>query len=332
MAKNMKKTYHLCLSSENEVLFRCHEDFIRGINCLCLLARRTGVPLLAYAFMSNHVHLCVRTDSPEKFMRAFRFAYTRYFNSKYGRSGRLCEEKFFKLEIEGLYHLLTAIAYILRNPMHHGVTSTPFAYPYSSIRALFRRDFGWDDNVQYLPRKYAYHHIPDHWSLPEDIEMDASGKILPQFAIDVADVEHQFATARTFLYYMNRLSGEKWEKEQTLDAIQCPPISLKDIEKGIAYQDLRTMLNNEHGRSNYNAVTDLQLCHEVDNVVLPSLLKNGTPFHIAAIHYKSVKSLSVYTLTNEDKIRLGHYLSCKYHVSAAQIRRCLVLPYAVALH
>ena len=102
----MKKTYHLCLSSENEILFRSHEDFIRGINCLCLAAYKMGCPLLAYAFMSNHVHICVRTASPEKFIRTFWFAYTRYFNSKYSRRGHLGEPGFFKLEINGLYHLL----------------------------------------------------------------------------------------------------------------------------------------------------------------------------------------------------------------------------------
>ena len=306
----MKKTYHLCLSSENEILFRCHEDFVRGINCLCLVARRMGYPLLAYAFMSNHVHLCVRTDSPEKFMRTFWFAYTRYFNSKYGRRGRLGEEKFFKLEIEGLYHLLTAIAYILRNPMHHGVTGTPLGYPYSSVRAIFRKDIGWVD-TPYLPRKHAYRHIPERWSLPDDIEMDASGMILPQFAIDVADVEHQFSTARTFPYYMNRLSGENWEKEQMQDTTSCPPISLENIESGVCYQDVRTMLKNEHGRSNYNAITDLQLCHEIDSVVMPR---------------------SVYDLSIEEKLRLGKHMSRQYYATSAQIRRCLVLPDAVTLN
>ena len=306
----MKKTYHLCLSSDNEVLFRCHEDFVRGINCLCLVARRMRYPLLAYAFMSNHVHLCVRTDSPEKFMRAFWFAYTRYFNSKYGRHGRLGEEKFFKLEIDGLYHLLTAIAYILRNPMHHGVTGTPLGYPYSSVRAIFSKDIGWVD-TQYLPRKHAYRHIPESWSLPDDMEMDGSGMILPQFAVDVADVEHQFSTARTFLYYMNRLSGENWEKEQMQDTTSCPLISLEKIESGVSYQDLRTMLKNEHGRSNYNAVTDLQLCHEIDSVVMPR---------------------SVYDLSIEEKLRLGKHMSRQCYVSSAQIRRCLVLPDAVTLN
>lgn len=314
----MKKTYHLCLSSEREVLFRCHDDFIRGINCLSLLAHKMGVPLQAYAFMSNHVHVCVRTNAPEKFMKAFRFAYTRYFNSKYNRRGFLGDPGFFKLEINGLYHLLTAIAYILRNPMHHGVTATPFGYPYSSVRALFRRDFGWVDNVQYLQHKCAYHHIPGHWLLPENIQMDTSGMILPQFVIDVSDVEHQFSTARTFLYYMNRLSGANWEEEQTQDANRCPPISLGNIEKGVIYQDLRTMLNNEHGRSNYNAITDIQLCHEIDKVLLPLYNRNDGKSD-------DPSDLSIYNLSEKEKLHFERYLLRRFRVAPAQVKRCLAL-------
>ena len=121
----MKKTYHLCLSSKNEILFRCKEDFIRGINCLCLTAYSFETSLLAYVFMPNHVHICIRTKDVEKLFQRFWYTYTRYFNSKYGRRGHLGESDFYKLEIEGLYHLLTAIANILRLS---GIRIHPFVH------------------------------------------------------------------------------------------------------------------------------------------------------------------------------------------------------------
>lgn len=302
----MKKTYHLCLSSKTEILFRCQEDFIRGINCLCLTAYRFEASLLAYAFMSNHVHICIRTEDPDKLIRAFRYTYTRYFNSRYGRRGHLGEPDFFKLEIEGLYHLLTAIAYILRNPMHHGVTGTPFGYPYSSVRALFRKDFGWEKNSEYLPEKYEYRHLPRHHSLPKSFRMDKYGMILPECAIDVADVEHQFSTARSFLYYMNRLSGEKWETEQLQDSTGQKPITLSDIESENTCQDIKVLLINEHGRSNYNAVTDIQLCEEIDTDIV---VRSGKK--------------SVYEFSEQEKKQIALFLIRKYHAPSAQIRRCL---------
>ena len=148
----------------------------------------------------------------------------------------LGEKGFFCLEINGLDHLLTAIAYILRNPMHHGITGTPFGYKYSSIRAIFRKDMGHEDMSDILHEKSEYLHLPSHQSLPSHFYMDRHGMILPEYVIDVKDVEHQFSTARTFLYYMNRLSGEKWEAEQQEDNSTHPPITLKDIETGVIYQ------------------------------------------------------------------------------------------------
>ena len=136
--------------------------------------------------------------------------------------------------------------------------------------------------------------------------MTRSGMIHPRSAIDFADVEHQFSTARTFLYYMNRLSGEKWEKEQSQDAMSLPPITLENIENGISYQDIRTMLGNEHGRSNYNAVSDEELCHDIDMVILPSLGKN-----------------SIYALSLEYKRQIAEHLSRKHHAPMTQLARCL---------
>lgn len=309
MAKKMKKTYHLCLSGKHEVMFRCEEDFIRGINCLCLAAIKTRSSLLAYTFMSNHVHICVRTDCLKKFMAAFWYPYNRYFNAKYGRSGRLGEKTFFQMEIVGLYHLLTCIAYVLRNPMHHGITGTPFGYQYTSIRSLFPKDFGWEDDMSdNLHGKYAYHHLPSHCSLPDGIRMTRNGMIHPRCVIDFADLEHQFSTARTFLYYMNRLSGKKWEKEQSQDTTSLPPITLDTIEKGIVYQDIRKMLVNEHGRSNYNAVSDETLCQEIDMVILPSLGKK-----------------SIYRLSYEAKKQIARHLIGRHRAPMEQIARCLLM-------
>ena len=304
----MKKTYHLCLSSEGEVMFRSRADFIRGINCLCLAAHYTEAILLAYVFMSNHVHIIVRTDDPEKFMMKFRYAYNKYFNAKYHRRGRLGEDQFFKTELEGLYHLLTAIAYVLRNPVHHGICATPFGYEFSSIRGMFRTEFGWQTAEGILPRKSAYQFIPSRSVLPERYQMYSEGMILPETVIDAQDIEHQFSTARSFLYYMNRLSGEEWIREQQQDQTGFPAITLESIEEGVRFHDLNTMLRNEHGRANYAAMTDLMLCNEIDNTILPG-------YGIS----------SVYELTIEQRENMVGYLRRRYSVPVPQAKRCLAI-------
>lgn len=299
--KIMKKTYHLCLSGGDEVLFRQEEDYVRGINCLCLATHSTGSSLLAYAFMSNHAHIAVRTEDPDKLMKAFRYPYNRYFNSKYGRRGRIGEDRFFCIEVNGLFHLLTAISYILRNPLHHGVSATPFGYRYSSISALFRTELGHIEKSDLMPEKWHYLYLPFEHKLPAGFKMDRTGLILPESVIDVVDIEHQFSTARTFLYYMNRISGEKWEKEQLNDNTDAPPVTLDIIEKGVRCQDIKVLLNNEHGRANYNSISDIQLCREID----------------AAVSGGSIYKTSGYELHKSAKL-----LANKFHASSEQIRRC----------
>ena len=289
-------------------MFRTREDFIRGINCLCLGAHSIGAILLAYVFMSNHVHIVVRTDAPEKLMIKFRFAYNKYFNAKYGRTGKLGEENFFKIELVGLYHLLTAIAYVLRNPVHHGICATPFGYEFSSIRGMFRKEFGWQTYESTLPRKSAYRFLPCRSVLPENFQMNSEGMILPETVIDAQDVEHQFSTARSFLYYMNRLSGEEWLREQQQDPGNLPAITIESIEEGVRLNDVNTMLRNEHGRANYTAMTDIILCHEIDKVILP---KYGID--------------SVYRLEDKQRKHMTEHIKRQYGVPTSQVLRCMAI-------
>ena len=59
----MKRTYHFCWSGGEELLFRTKEDYIHGIVCLTLAAHKTDATILAYCLMSNHIHICVRTEN-----------------------------------------------------------------------------------------------------------------------------------------------------------------------------------------------------------------------------------------------------------------------------
>lgn len=298
----MKKTYHICLSGGDEVMYRDEEDYIRGINCLCLAAHKTDSTLLAYSFMSNHAHIGVRTEYPDQFIKSFRYPYNRYFNSKYKRNGILGERDYFILEIEGLYHLLTAIAYILRNPLHHGVSATPFGYRYSSIGALFQKDMGHFVTPELLPRKSQYRFLPEEATQPAGFKMDKSGLILPESVIDVADIEHQFSTARSFLYYMNRLTSDAWKTEQLQDETNIPPITLETIESAVGIRDMKTLLNNEYGRQNYYAKSDITLCKEID-----SRLSGET----------------IYTLTECQIRNLANHILREERIPYEQLKRCL---------
>jgi hypothetical protein len=258
--------------------------------------------------MSNHIHICIRTEHKKHFIKAFRYSYTRYFNSRYRRRGKFGEPRFFSIEIKGLHHILAAISYILRNPVHHGVCSTPFAYEFSSARAIFNNELGFTLRARPASKKKHHNQIPDRHKIPSHVRMDDEGLIMPDSIVDTDDLEHQFSSVRAFLYYMNRVSGEEWEKEQEKDKTRVAPVRLESIEAGIKSQTVEKMLIYESGKANYRRPSDIDICTEIDRNILP---KYGKP--------------SVYLLSRQEKQRIAEHLYKTLHIPEEQIRRCLAM-------
>ena len=302
----MKRTYHLCWSGGDEILCRRREDYIHCIICLCIAAHESGSKLLAYCIMSNHVHICIRSEDIHRFITKFRYSYTRFYNSKYHRRGRLGERKFFTLELKGLYHILAAISYILRNPLHHGICMTPFEYEFSSITGVFTKELGYATAADDMTEWIAQRKLPSRNNLPSGVKFSRSGRPLPETIIDMADVEHMFSSARTYIYYMNRISGEEWEKEQEKDRLSTSTIKLDDIETGVHGDSIRDMLNNEHGRGRRYAIEDLSLCEKIDRLIA-----------------KYFPQKTVYTICHAERAKLASRLSQEYHISRDQLSRCL---------
>ena len=306
----MRKPYHICMSGGDELICRSEEDYARLFNCIALAIYETDSVLLADAEMSSHVHLGLRTEYPHEVIARAWLMYTRYFNNRYKRLGKLGEIAPFILELDGLHHILTAICYILRNPLHHGLSPTPFGYQFSSANTYFRKELGKFHTEELLPIKSYYKYLPRLSSYPADFKLTKSGIYLRESVIDVAEVENMFITPRSFLYYMNRLSSEEWKAEQEKDKNTLPPITIDAIEKGINIQSLERMLINENGRSNYKAMSDIELCAFIDNHIVRGLGKN-----------------SVYEMSIADISGTARILSQKYSVSESQIHRCLASSY-----
>lgn len=302
----MKKTYHFCWSAGNEIMFRSRRDYIHGIICLYIAAYESGSILLAYCLMSNHIHICVRTENKKAFIKAFRYSYTRYFNSRYRRRGRIGERHFFSIEIRGLYHLLAAISYILRNPVHHGLCLTPFGYEFSSARAIFRDEMGYALEARPASRKKHHDHIPDRHKLPAHVLMDPEGLIMPESIIDTADLEHQYSSVRAYQYYMNRMSAEEWEKKQAEDNNDSPPIRLEDIENGVNGANMKDMLTNMTSRTHHKGIGDIELCDIIDTEV--------------AARYGNE---TIYTIPLSSLISIADMLKHQYRIPKDRISRCL---------
>ena len=304
----MKKTYHLCLSSNDEIIFRDLEDYNRGFNCFALALYMTDSTGLVESFMSTHTHQIAQTRNPDELMYNFRRSYSQYFNHKYLRSGRLGESHHFTMEIIGYHHMIAAISYALRNPLHHGIAPIPFAYPHCTVNSIFKKAFGrFNEEPLLHPRSYAKY-IGRRAEYPERYKMTTGGVFLRDSVLDIPQVENLFVTPRSFNYYMSRKSSEEWEKEQGKDGVDILPINLSVIEHRASSQEIERMLIFENGKADYRKITDIELCSQLDMLAKNKYGRN-----------------SVYQLSQKEKQTIAEDLYRRLHISEAQIRRCLIL-------
>jgi len=307
----MKRTFHLCLSSDNEVMFRDEIDYNRGFNTFALALYKTDSTGLVESFMSNHVHMLVQTDNPDQFMQAYRMPYTKYFNNRYKRSGRLGEAHHFTLEIKGLYHHIAAASYILRNPLHHGVAPIPYAYPHSSVNVIFQKEMGKKPDKDLIPYTSFYRYIGRHSLCPDSYKMNSSGLFLRESVLDIPQMENMFVTPRNFDYHMGRRTSEDWIKEQENDRNDSASVTLGLIESNVQLTSLKEMLILESGRADYRKISDIDLCHEIDRKVTEELHET-----------------SIYSLSHEEKMNLARCMKSKYYSGEAQLCRCLALEHS----
>lgn len=305
----MKKTFHLCLSGDDEVIFRDLEDYHMGFNYFAIALYKTDSIGLAESFMSTHTHQTIQTAAPDEFMYNFRRPYSLYFNNKYQRTGRLGEKDHFAMEVNGYHHQVAAISYTLRNALHHGVVSIPYSYPHCSVNAIFRREMGKFTDEKTLPRSQTYKYLSRRAEFPDSYKMSEIGVFLRESVLDIPQVENLFVTPRAFNYYMSRKSSEEWDKEQAKDGNGQAPINLTSFENGILLHNTNQMHAFEAGKADYRKITDIELCTMLDNLARTRYGRH-----------------SVYQLTRQEKAQIAEELYKTLHLSEALIRRCLVFP------
>ena len=305
----MKKTYHLCLSAGDEVMFRDLEDYYRGFNCFALALYKTDSIGLVESFMSTHAHKLIQTHHPKEFMFSFRNPYAKYFNWTYGRSGRLGEGMHFTLEVVGHHHTIAAASYILRNALHHGIAPLPYAYPHCSANAIFRKEMGKFYEEALLPPKSYSRFLGRYAEYPDSYKMTESGVFTRESVLDIPQMESLYGTPRAFNFYMSRKSSEEWEAEQMRDANDLPPINLAAIERGINLHNDSRMIIFENGKADYRKISDIELCTELD-----TLARNRYGVR------------SVYGISSTEKQIIAEDLYRNRHLSESQIRRCLAFP------
>ena len=304
-----EKIFHIVISSKDEVLCRDFKDYTTLENYICFAAYRNGNTLLAYAVMSNHIHIAIVSTEPTSFIRTLQLSYAMYFNRRYERRGTVCGKHIYCKEVRGYPQQKTVISYILRNPMHHGICETPWQYCHSSISVYFLNSLSVierpsDEDCSKSTNSNRKDILLRCGTSRVRFPVDKTGRVLLGKFINANRVEHIFRTARNFIHCTNRWNTEDWEKEQKRQFPEGEVFSLGNVEpEGITPLD--TMRAYE--RASFQPhISDLEICRHIDRNILPRL------------------GLTSYTkLNNRQKQDIVRELQQTYHIGSEQAYRCL---------
>jgi len=134
---------------ERRTIFRDDRDRAEFLSRLARVHERTGLEILAWALLPNHVHLLVRTPPvgvgvPPRpglstGMRQLLTGYASAFNRRHHRVGPLVQGRYKSVLVEEDPYLLELVRYLHLNPMRAGMVEDLAAldrYPWSGHSAL----------------------------------------------------------------------------------------------------------------------------------------------------------------------------------------------------
>jgi REP element-mobilizing transposase RayT len=126
---------------EGTAIFRDTLDYRNFIERLGLILEETNTPCFAWALLTNHVHLLLRTGlAPiSTVMRRLLTGYAQQFNRRHKRSGHLFQNRYKSFLCEEELYLRELVRYIHLNPVRAGMVQdiqSLNSYPNSGHAAL----------------------------------------------------------------------------------------------------------------------------------------------------------------------------------------------------
>jgi putative transposase len=123
--------------NNRQTIFAADADYQFFRDSLVEAAKKHGLAIHAYVWMTNHIHLLATPEFSHSISKVFQSVgrrYVRYFNFAYRRSGTLWEGRYRATVVDSEHYLLTLMCYIELNPVRAGMVVHPGDYPWSSYR------------------------------------------------------------------------------------------------------------------------------------------------------------------------------------------------------
>jgi REP element-mobilizing transposase RayT len=110
---------------ERKPIFNDEKDYRNFLERLATILADTSTPCYAWALMSNHVHLLLRTGMAPivTVMRRLLTGYAQQFNRRHNRQGHLFQNRYKSILCQEDRYLLELVRYIHLNPLRSGVVN-----------------------------------------------------------------------------------------------------------------------------------------------------------------------------------------------------------------
>ena len=124
--------------ARGESVFADPEEAIEFVELLRDVKQRDGLTILAWAVLSNHYHLAVRTSAIplSRTMKHLQGTYSRKFNRRWRRSGPLWQSRYQARLVEDQQYLDQVIIYIHLNPVRAGLVDDSVNYKLCGHREM----------------------------------------------------------------------------------------------------------------------------------------------------------------------------------------------------
>lgn len=194
---------------EDRLWFRDEEDFRAAMNYVAIAAFLSGVIIMAFILMSNHVHFvveCIR-ESAEKFINTLKRLYAAYYRRKYGVSELLRRSGVDIKEVsKDDESLERAIAYVMMNSVAANICLDPSGYPWGTGNSFFNDNHFPGRSLGDLSGRAQTRLLKSNVKLPENYRVAPGGYILPESYVSVKGVEALFRTPKRLGFFLRTSS------------------------------------------------------------------------------------------------------------------------------
>lgn len=244
----------------HHIMFRGHNDLYlfdndsakrKYLELLFKYTEKHDVKVFAYCIMDNHAHLMILSGKPlvkdnsskirmciSDFMHDVQTAFAKWYNKKFNHRGTVYNERFKSVSCYSKPYFLKALAYILANPINHGISNS-LNYKYSSYRQLINKKGKCNIDALCNHLDLKLEDIINEVHLRVGMTQYPTIKRFIEQALTLSSLEQVAKLLDEFGYALQDLSGRmridyfKQLQKQLLHALKAIGIPVKDTAKWI---------------------------------------------------------------------------------------------------